>query len=115
MTLRISKTVIEHSPYLEEMRELALLLWNRNIQLQATVDRLPKTKNGVPVVPYEDVVWWQDGEEMKQFNCWNGPHWVYHGKEGRRVWHEKECRRVDQCYSTREAAEAGGNDGNYQN
>ena len=61
-------------------------------KLRATVERLPKTADGVPVVPGMDTVWIVWSEGAKQTPC---------------TWRLMHLRGHI-CYSTREAAEAGG-------
>jgi hypothetical protein len=69
-------------------------------RLQAIVDKLPKTADGVRVVPHVDIVWA-----------------IYNGRIGNRHWYRGDQNwvygefshhtvRVDKCYSSREAAEA---------
>jgi len=74
---------------------LRVMLENTAVEierLRAVVDKLPRTADGVPVVPGLDTVWITWSEEAKQTLCtW-------------RLMHLRGHR----CYSTREAAEAAG-------
>ena len=81
-------------------------------RLQAIVDKLPKTKDGVPVVPGEDVVWHpaianEEGElsplDVHASRCAS--------------WQEVPtvAFAVSECYSTREDAEAAKEEANGSN
>lgn len=69
----------------------------------AIVDKLPKTADGVPIVPGCDVVWIDT--KVIGFRCSSEigiDGWVSFGDE----YGCCRSRRVGECYSTREAAEA---------
>ena len=71
-------------------------------RLQATDDKLPKTADGVPVVPHVDPVWaWDACLHEAKPRWWRGGdhNWVYGELE-------HETVRVSECYSSPEAAEA---------
>lgn len=80
-------------------------------RLRAIVDKLPTTADGVTVVPGVDRAWWPKAD--KHTDHWqNGgrpgcdgfmPCWTYDPIEGSNC--EERQIRVDECYSTREAAE----------
>ena len=61
-------------------------------RLRAIVDKLPKTADGVPVVPGLDNVWVKNGPNVRP-------------SESMTTWRLLQVRR-SYCYSTREAAEA---------
>jgi hypothetical protein len=63
-------------------------------RLRAIVDRLPKTKDGVPIIPCVDSVWHPDFTGSGT------------AKECGRAYWACYMRKIDECYSTREAAEA---------
>lgn len=75
----------------------------------AIVDKLPKTKDGVSVVPGEDVVW---HPEVKS-NVSNELQAMAIDIDGGAAWWRtpKDRRFVSDCYSTREAAEAARKEG----
>ena len=74
-------------------------------RLQAIVDKLPKTADGVPVVP-DDLVYYLNANNTitecnVQWRSEDGRYWACRGIQGPPF-------RVEKCYSTRKAAEAGG-------
>ncbi len=86
--------------------------WDEIERLQAIVAKLPKTADGVPVVPGVDAVFWAGGDKrnclvpLQASNC----HYVL-GPEGYvrhsiKKHHSDEKVSIRKCYSTREAAEA---------
>jgi hypothetical protein len=80
-------------------------------QLHAIVDRLPRTADGVPVVPGVDRVWWPNADDHTDHwqqgetpGCYGlMPCWTYETNENGEAI-ERQIR-VDECYSSREAAE----------
>jgi hypothetical protein len=63
-------------------------------RLHAIVDRLSKTKDGVPIIPCVDSVWHPDFTGSGT------------AKECGRAYWACYMRKIDECYSTREAVEA---------
>ena len=87
---------VEESGYAHDCRAV---LHKEIERLQAIVDRLPKTADGVPVVPYVSVVWANPmyfGHVIPKHVNDDGAIWLC-GNGG---------PPVSQCYSTPEAAEA---------
>ncbi|KKN11270.1 hypothetical protein LCGC14_1028270 [marine sediment metagenome] len=85
-----------------ELQARQLDLREERDRLQAIVDKLEKTKDGVHVVP-GDTVWRpeEDGTISKRWVGWgveDGVYWAYYGIKG-------EPYRVFECYSTLAAAE----------
>ena len=71
-------------------------------QLRSIVDKLPKTVDGVPVVPGMSL--WLPGYKWSgEANCIT----VNDAADWPGASAENSCR-IEQCYSTREVAEAGG-------
>ena len=69
-------------------------------ELRAIVDKLPKTADGVSVVPHVDIVWAICNGRIESRHWYRGDRsWVYGELSQYTV-------RVDECYSTRAAAEA---------
>ena len=69
-------------------------------RLRAIVDKLPKTADGVTVVPDIDDVWESPGEGMNKATRLSV---LFHGQ-----FHSGIRNNIHQLYSTREAAEAAG-------
>jgi hypothetical protein len=75
--------------------------------LRAIVDRLPKTADGVLVVPTVDCVFDINGDATMQF-VYAAFSWLtgHDKKEWCAKYSSGQYRLVSRCYSTREAAEA---------
>lgn len=84
-------------------RHLALLIEERqrSERLQAIVDRLPKTADGVPIVPGGDY-WSNNDRGTFQWSVVE-----LHQTAASGTFHGSPCvyESYDECYSTREAAE----------
>lgn len=67
-------------------------------ELRAIVDKLPKTADGVPVVPGRDFVYWRYDSEGRRWHVLNRLMVLPVGGGA--------SEPLSECYSTREAAEA---------
>lgn len=68
-------------------------------ELETIVGGLPKTADGVPVVPSEDYVY-------SQWELEAGLHFLERREDGKfGTWFNGQWRFVEDCYSTRSAAE----------
>jgi len=74
-------------------------------RLQVIVDKLPKTADGVPVVPGKDIVWHPDVRHIR-----GAPMPLDIDANGEAAWWRTPDERysVEDCYSTQEAAKASG-------
>ena len=74
--------------------------------LQAVVDKMPKTADGVPVIPNRDWVYSPSGRHLKVLTDTHGAEPIYYVPEAMNfggVWRDLV---VSDCYSTKSAAEA---------
>jgi len=78
-------------------------LRRRCAELEALVDRLPETQDGVRVVPGMSIYLLRDGEIFEILVTE-----IQHYDGAWEVYYDWDCYPVDECYSTREAAEAAG-------
>ena len=87
-----------------------------NDRLQAIVDKLPKTADGVPVAPGMTVYFCRDGSPhiVGAFHEWSSDPDEYEVGDAVPCWNEEKrysARCLGDCYSTRKAAEAAINGG----
>jgi hypothetical protein len=75
-------------------------------RLRAIVDKLPKTADGVPVVPMMEVWFWNDADYIDSAHAYTFSQQRH--KVPISILTEWGWVRVAHCYSTREAVEAAG-------
>ena len=82
-----------------EVTEMIELFENEIERFQAIVNRLPKTADGVPVIPKIDGAYhpeeWSEGAVVDDEDV------EFEQRRGR-----YQCHQIDECYSTKAAAEA---------
>jgi len=78
-------------------------------RLRAIVDQLPRTRDGAVVVPLRRVTVfrrWKNGRHIQESSNWSGEYPCFRSGDDGEPTYGQVMERCDNCYSTREAAEA---------